>query len=88
MKVYRYIPTGVCSKEILYWIEGDIIKNVQIVGGCPGNSLGVCALAKNQPIDDVIKKLKGIDCRNRGTSCPDQLAIGLIKIKNNELEEV
>ena len=31
--------------------------------------------------DDVIQKLKGIPCRDRGTSCPDQLARALEQIK-------
>lgn len=78
---YRYTPEGVCSREIITEIEGDIIKSVKIIGGCPGNTLGISVMAEGKNIDEVIKKLKGIPCGNRGTSCPDQLAKSLEKIK-------
>lgn len=81
MERYEYKTKGVCSNKIIYEIEDSTILNVEIVGGCPGNSLGVCSLCKNKNIDDVIEILKGIDCRGRGTSCPDQLANGLIEYK-------
>ena len=79
--VYSFRPQGVCSMEMTVELENDVIKNVQIKGGCPGNSLGVSSLGKGMKIEEAIKKLKGIDCRGKGTSCPDQLARGLEKIK-------
>ena len=83
MKKFEYKTNGVCSNKIIYEIEDDIITDVKIIGGCPGNSTGVCNLCKQRNIDEVISILKGIDCRGRGTSCPDQLAKGLIEYKNN-----
>lgn len=74
---YRYKPVGVCSYEMIINVENDIIESVKIVGGCPGNSLGVSSLVKGMSIEDAIKRLKGIDCRGKGTSCPDQLAKAL-----------
>ncbi len=71
---YNYKPKGVCSKEMQLDIQDGILKEVKIVGGCDGNTQGVCALVKGLPAKDVITKLRGIDCRGRGTSCPDQLA--------------
>lgn len=79
---YRYKPEGVCSKEFVINVENDIIKNIKIVGGCAGNTSGISKLVIGMNIDEVIKRLKGINCRN-GTSCPDQLAIALEKIKGN-----
>lgn len=81
---YEYQTKGVCSSIIVYEIVNDTITNVEIIGGCPGNSQGVCRLCKNKNINDVINALKGIDCRGRGTSCPDQLAKGLIEYKNKK----
>lgn len=78
---HKYTPRGVCSMEMNIDIEGDIIKSVQIVGGCAGNTKGVSVLVEGMKIDDAINKLKGIDCRGRGTSCPDQLAKALEEIK-------
>lgn len=79
--VYQYEPKGVCSMQMNIEVEGEIIKSVQIIGGCAGNTKGVSVLVEGMNINDAIKKLKGIDCRGRGTSCPDQLAIALEKIK-------
>lgn len=86
---YRYRPVGVCSQEIIINVENDIIENVEFIGGCPGNTVGVATLLKGMNINEAIKRLKGIDCRGRGTSCPDQLARALEKIKsqsNNTIE--
>ena len=81
MKHYEYTPSGVCSKKMKFEIENDIVKNIEIVGGCPGNSQAVIALCKNQKIDDIITKLKGIKCGFKNTSCPDQLAHALEQYK-------
>ena len=79
---YRYIPSNrVCSQEMIIKLDGDIIKEVTIVGGCAGNTVGVSNLVKGMKIDEAIKRLKGIPCGIKGTSCPDQFAIGLEKIK-------
>ena len=79
--VYKYEPVGVCSMMMNIDVEGEIIKSVEIIGGCAGNTQGVSRLVEGMNIKDAILKLKGIDCRGRGTSCPDQLAIALEKIK-------
>lgn len=79
----RYTPKGVCSSQMIIEIDGDIIKNVKIIGGCAGNTVGVSQLIKGMKIDEAIKRLKGIPCGNRGTSCPDQLARALEQAKNN-----
>ena len=77
---YTINPIGVCSMQINVKIEEDIIKDVKFIGGCAGNTMGISSLLIGMNVEDAIKKLKGIDCRGRGTSCPDQLAIGLERI--------
>ncbi len=79
---YRYRPEGVCSSEMVIEVDGDTIKKVRIIGGCPGNTIGVSKLAEGRKIDEVIGMLKGIPCGGRGTSCPDQLSRALEKIKS------
>lgn len=76
---YRYKPEGVCSRELAFDIEGDIVKSVKVVGGCPGNTVGISKLVEGMKIKDIIKKLKGIPCGYKGTSCPDQIARALEK---------
>ncbi len=78
-----YKTKGTCSREILFDIKDNVIKNVEFIGGCAGNLFGIGSLVKGMKVDDAIEKLKGIDCRGKGTSCPDQLAQALIQWKEN-----
>ena len=78
---YRYRPSGVCSREMIIEVDNNIIKKVTIVGGCDGNTKGISKLVVGMNINDVIEKLKGIQCGMKGTSCPDQLAKALLEIK-------
>jgi uncharacterized protein (TIGR03905 family) len=75
MEVYQ--TKGTCSRAIQFEVDGDTIQSVQFVGGCDGNTQGVAALVKGMKVEDAIARLEGIDCRGRGTSCPDQLAKAL-----------
>lgn len=78
MRQFSYSPKGVCSMQIRFELdEQDVVHNVQFLGGCPGNTLGIATLAEGKKAQDLIAQLKGIDCRGRGTSCPDQLAKAL-----------
>ena len=74
---YIYTPKGVCSMQMIFDIDNNVIKNLKIVGGCPGNTIGVSRLVVGKTVDEVIEMLKGIPCGSRGTSCPDQLANAL-----------
>ena len=67
----------VCSEQIDIDLEGDTIRRVQYTKGCHGNTQGVSALCVGMKKDDVIARLSGINCKGRGTSCPDQLARAL-----------
>ena len=80
MRQFSYTPKGVCSMQIRFELDDhDAVHNVQFVGGCPGNTVGVATLAEGQNAHDLIAQLKGIDCRGRGTSCPDQFARALMQ---------
>ena len=80
---YKYTPKGVCSMQMIFEIDNNIIKNLKIIGGCPGNTIGVSRLVVGKSVDEVIEMLKGIPCGTRGTSCPDQVAIALEEYKKN-----
>lgn len=84
---YKYKPSGVCSSEMIFEIEGNVVKKLSIVGGCPGNTVGVSKLIENRAIDEIIELLKGIPCRDKGTSCPDQVAKALEEYKKSEKKE-
>ncbi|SKA80080.1 uncharacterized protein TIGR03905 [Caloramator quimbayensis] len=69
-----YIAKGVCCDKIIFDIENDIIKNVRFIGGCSGNTQGVARLVEGMKAEEAVKRLKGIKCGSKETSCPDQLA--------------
>ena len=72
-------PQNVCSRLLtVEYDDNGVITGATHLGGCKGNLDGICSLIVGMKIEDVIKKLEGIQCRN-GTSCPDQLAKGLKK---------
>ncbi|MBO5802230.1 MAG: TIGR03905 family TSCPD domain-containing protein [Lentisphaeria bacterium] len=72
---YSATPAGVCSRRMDFEIdENGIVTKVLIVGGCPGNSLGLAKLAEGRKAEDVVALLSGIRCGSKPTSCPDQLA--------------
>lgn len=75
-----YVTKGVCSRKIKIDMDGETIKNVEFDGGCNGNTKGLSEMVKGLNAKDVIKKLKGIQCGFKGTSCPDQLATALEEI--------
>ncbi len=70
-------PSDVCSVRIDVAVKDGVILDVMFTGGCPGNTTGVCRLVKGMKVTDAIKKLEGIDCGGKGTSCPDQLSKAL-----------
>ncbi len=73
--VYR--PQGVCSQLINVELDGDVIKSVEFVGGCAGNTMGISQLVKGMKVDNAIQRMEGITCGFKPTSCPDQLAKAL-----------
>ena len=76
---YIYKPKGVCSYEMIFDIDtkNNTINDLVVHGGCNGNLKGISSLIKGMKIEDVIKKLDGIKCGARNTSCPDQIAQAL-----------
>lgn len=72
-----YKPTGVCSQMIDIEVDQDTIRSVTFLGGCNGNLQGIAALVQGMKVQDAIDKLRGIQCGNKSTSCPDQLAKAL-----------
>ncbi len=71
------VPSNVCSTRIDISVKDGIILNVRYTNGCSGNTQGVAALVKGMTVDEAVKRLDGIDCAGKGTSCPDQLARAL-----------
>ncbi|MEG1632654.1 MAG: TIGR03905 family TSCPD domain-containing protein [Oscillospiraceae bacterium] len=73
----EYRPRGVCSSMIKVEVESGKILNVEVVGGCSGNSQGISRLVVGMDINEAISRLEGIRCGRKPTSCPDQLSKAL-----------
>ena len=74
---FVYTTKGVCSRSIEITVEDNLVTEVKYNGGCSGNTQGVAALAVGMTVDEVIRRIKGIKCGFKPTSCPDQLATAL-----------
>ena len=72
-----YKTQGTCSQALQLELDGDIIKSVEFVGGCSGNTQGVASLVRGMKAEEAIARLEGIRCGFKPTSCPDQLAKAL-----------
>lgn len=82
---HSYETSGTCAKTIEFELgEDDIVTNVKFVGGCAGNTVAVSKLVEGMNRKEVIEKLKGIGCRGRQTSCPDQLATALENVQKGQ----
>lgn len=71
------MTSNVCSQEISFHIEGNVITNVRFIGGCNGNLKAVSKLVDGMTIEQIEAKLKGNTCGRRPTSCADQLCIAI-----------
>ncbi len=72
-----YKTHGTCSVAIDLEVENGIIKHAQFINGCPGNTKGISMLVQGMEAREAIRRLKGITCGAKPTSCPDQLARAL-----------
>lgn len=78
MKTLEYKTQGTCSRSISLTLDdNNIITAVSFMGGCNGNLQGISKLVTGMKAEEAIKKLRGIDCGGKGTSCPDQLSFAL-----------
>ena len=75
--MHEYKTSGTCSKKINFDLTDGKVHSVSFEDGCPGNLQGLGILVEGMDAGDVVKKLKGIQCGRKKTSCPDQLAIAL-----------
>lgn len=83
--MYSFIPSGVCSKKITFELVDGRVHNVKFEGGCNGNGKGVATLAEGRDIDEIIRLLADIECKNRGTSCPAQLAKAILMAEDGTI---
>lgn len=71
---YSYKTSGVCAMQINFDIDGDVISNVEFIGGCNGNLKAISKLVDGYTVEQIESKLLGNTCGFKPTSCADQLA--------------
>lgn len=74
---YTYKTKGTCSQQIEFDLNGNVVTNVSFLGGCNGNLKAISSLVDGMTVEDVEKKVAGIQCGFKGTSCADQFSIAL-----------
>lgn len=71
---YTLYPKGVCSTQIDLDVTNGKIHNLSYTGGCNGNLKALGAMCEGASAEEVIRRLSGITCGYKATSCSDQLA--------------
>ena len=74
---YTRMNKGVCSRSTKVVIEDGIVKDIKVIGGCTGNIEGISRLVIGMKAEDVAKRMKGVRCGCKSTSCPDQIALAI-----------
>ena len=72
-----YRTRGVCSVQINFDLDGDVVTNVEFIGGCNGNLKAISKLVNGMTVEQIEGYLKGNTCGYKPTSCADQLAIAV-----------
>ena len=72
--MFKYKTKGTCSQEIQFDIVDGKLTGVKFIGGCSGNTQGLSRLVEGMDAEEAVKRLSGINCGFKSTSCPDQLA--------------
>ena len=71
---YTYNTEKTCARTIKFTLNGNIVTNVRFLnGGCHGNLQALPKLIEGMEVEEIIKRLEGINCNGKGTSCADQL---------------
>ena len=71
---YSYETTGTCSSRINFELTDGKIHRLSFENGCNGNLKALGVLTEGMDAAELVRKLKGLTCGERGTSCADQLA--------------
>ena len=72
-----YRPKGTCSRLMEIETDGNTVKSLKVLGGCDGNLKGISRLLAGMEIDEAVRRMEGVKCGFKATSCPDQLAQAL-----------
>ena len=80
---FRYTTENVCSQEIHFDLEGNVVRGIEFLGGCSGNLKAISKLLEGATVEEIEAKLLGNTCGRRPTSCTDQLARAVRKVYDN-----
>ena len=81
---HKYRTKDVCSMEIRFDLDGNVVKNIEFIGGCNGNLKAISKLVDGMTVEYIEEKLRGNTCGRRPTSCADQLARAVREAYNKQ----
>lgn len=85
---FEYRTEDVCARTIRFELDGEVIRNIEFLGGCNGNLKAISKLVDGLTVDQVLDKLSGNTCGSRDTSCADQLATAVQKAREGSLQAI
>ena len=77
---YSYETTGTCSSRIDFELTDGKIHRLSFEDGCNGNLKALGILSEGMDAVELARKLRGLKCGSRDTSCADQLARAIEKV--------
>ena len=84
---FIYDTKGVCSRQIKFELDGDVVKNVSFYGGCNGNLKAISKLVEGMTVAEIEEKLKGNTCGFKSTSFANQLDLAVRLALNQEKKQ-
>ena len=69
-----YETSGTCSIRIDFELTDGKVHGLSFEKGCNGNLKAIGILAEGMDAAELVRKLKGLKCGAKDTSCADQLA--------------
>lgn len=81
---YRYKTKGTCSVAISFEIEKGVVHDVTFTGGCDGNLKAISRLVEGQTAEEIARRIGGVTCGWKPTSCGDQLARAVLEAAEAE----
>lgn len=84
---HTYKTKNTCSTKITFELDGNVIHNIEFMGGCHGNLQAIQKLLEGATVEQIEEKCSGILCGRRPTSCADQLSIAVRKAYQQSLAD-
>ena len=66
---YSFKTQGVCAQIIKFKLDGDVVSDIEFMGGCNGNLKAISKLLDGTKVDYIEDKLLGNSCGGLAAGC-------------------